>query len=213
MRSVLIFQITLFVVLGFVDVNAQDMHHQHDHKKEALKAGDNQSGHSLYHLDNEFITHRNEKVQLSDFSGEPVIVVMFYGNCTQVCPILIQDSWRLYSSLSEASREAVNVLAVSFDTENDSPEVLAEYAKDEQLDISGWHFITGEETDIRMLAMMLGVKYQKDRGGNFAHSNLVTVLDSQGNIIQRVEGLNQPMDEAAAVIDAITPTGLKQGRK
>jgi protein SCO1/2 len=202
MRSVLLF-LTLFVVLGSVKVNAQDMQHQHNHKQEALKAGEVQSGHSLYHMDSEFITHRNERAQLSDFAGEPVIVVMFYGNCTQVCPILIQDSWRLYSTLNETSRESVNVLAVSFDTENDSPEVLAEYAKDEQLDISGWHFVTGKDTDIRMLAMMLGVKYQKDSSGNFAHSNLITVLDAEGNVAERVEGLNQPMDEAVTVIDAI----------
>lgn len=202
MRSVFIYLI-LFAVLGFVEVNGQDMHHQHDHKQEALKAGEVQSGHSLYHLNNQFITHRNEKVKLSDFAGEPVIVVMFYGNCTQICPILIQDSWRLYNSLSESTRETVNVLAVSFDTENDSPEVLAEYAKDEQLDISGWHFVTGKDTDIRMLAMMLGVKYQKDSGGEFAHSNLITVLDAEGNVAKRVEGLNQPMDEAVTVIDAI----------
>lgn len=203
MRSVLIYLI-LFSVLGFVEVNGQDMHHQHDHKQEALKAGEVQSGHSLYHLDNEFITHRNEKVKLSDFAGEPVIVVMFYGNCTQVCPILIQDSWRLYSSLSESTRETVNVLAVSFDTEKDSPEVLAEYAKDEQLDISGWHFVTGNDTDIRMLAMMLGVKYQKDSNGEFAHSNLITVLDAEGNVAKRVEGLNQPMDEAALLIESVS---------
>jgi protein SCO1/2 len=95
-------------------------------------------------------------------------------------------------------------LAVSFDTENDSPEVLADYAKDEQLDISGWHFVTGKETDIRMLAMMLGVKYQKDSSGNFAHSNLITVLDAKGNVAKRVEGLNQPMDEAALLIESVS---------
>jgi len=203
MRSVLIFMI-LFAVTGIGEVNAQDMQHQHDHKQETLKAGNIQSDYSLYHLDSEFITHRGEGVKLSEFSGEPVIVVMFYGNCTQVCPILIQDSWRLYSSLSETAKTTVNVLAVSFDTENDSPEVLAEYAKDEQLDISGWHFVTGKDADIRMLAMMLGVKYQKDSSGNFAHSNLITVLDAEGNVVKRVEGLNQPMDEATSVIETIS---------
>jgi len=203
MRSVLIFLI-LFAVTGIGEVIAQHMQHQHDHKQETLKVDDIQSDFSLYHLDSEFITHRGEGVKLSEFSGEPVIVVMFYGNCTQVCPILIQDSWRLYSSLSGTAKTAVNVLAVSFDTENDSPEVLAEYAKDEQLNISGWHFVTGKDADIRMLAMMLGVKYQKDSSGNFAHSNLITVLDAEGNVVNRVEGLNQPMDEAASVIETIS---------
>jgi len=51
---------------------------------------------------------------------------------------------------------------------------------------------------------MLGVKYQKDSSGNFAHSNLISVLDAEGNVVKRVEGLNQPMDEAASVIETIS---------
>ncbi|NIT58793.1 MAG: redoxin domain-containing protein [Aliifodinibius sp.] len=161
------------------------------------------SEHSLYHLDAEWTDHRGDVVRLDDFKGEPVIVVMFYGNCTDVCPILIQDTWRLYSSVDESVREHVNVLAVSFDTENDTPEVLNKYAKYEQLDIPGWHFMTADDTDIRTLAMMLGVQYSKKSDGHFAHSNLVTVLDEKGRVAQRVEGLNQPMDEAKATIESI----------
>lgn len=184
--------------ISFLEVKAQHVHHGSE--KEALKAGEIHPGHSIYHLDSKFMDHRNEEIKLADFKGEPLIVVMFYGNCTQVCPILIQDTWRLYSSLEEELREKVNVLAVSFDIENDTPEVLREYAEYEQLNIPEWHFITGKHTDIRSLAMMLGVKYQKTSDGHFAHSNLVSVLDEKGLIAKRVEGLNQPMDEVVIVI-------------
>ncbi|HBQ58498.1 MAG TPA: SCO family protein, partial [Balneolaceae bacterium] len=63
-----------------------------------------------------------------------------------------------------------------------------------------WHFITGKRTDIKMMATMLGVKYQQTSDGHFAHSNLVTVLDTEGKVAKRVEGLNQSMNEASAVI-------------
>ncbi|MEX2478032.1 MAG: SCO family protein [Gracilimonas sp.] len=189
--------------LGILTLEAVAQHSHHQHEKEALKAGEVYADHSLYHLDSEFTDHRNEAVKLGDFQGEPVIVVMFYGNCTQVCPILIQDTWRLYSSLDESIQQKVNVLAVSFDTENDTPEVLKEYAEYEELDIPGWHFLTGKHTDIKMLATMLGVKYQQTSDGHFAHSNLVTVLDTEGKVAKRVEGLNQPMEDAAVVIEAM----------
>ncbi len=197
--------ITLTLLLaGTLSLSIQAQHAHHDnHKQEALKAGEGHPGHSLYHLNAAFTDHNEAAVKLSDFEGEPVIVVMFYGNCTEVCPILIRDTWRLYSKVNESLRESVNVLAVSFDTENDSPAVLKEYAEYEQLDIPGWHFLTGKETDIRSLAMMLGVKYQQTSDGHFAHSNLVTVLDEEGKITKRVEGLNQPMEEAAKVIEAM----------
>lgn len=178
---------------------------QHDHRtNNALSATDIDAGHSVYHLNAEWISHRGETVTLADFKGAPVIVVMFYGNCTEVCPILIQDAWRLYSKVDDSVREDVNVLAVSFDTENDTPEILREYAEYEQLDIPGWHFMTSEEANIRSLAMILGVQYSKKSDGHFAHSNLVTVLDEKGRIVNRIEGLNQPVEEAANKIESIT---------
>jgi protein SCO1/2 len=193
----------MLAFLGFLSLNTFAQHDHQNHKKESLEAGDIHPDHSLYHLNSEFTTHRNEQVKLGDFKGQPVIVVMFYGNCTQVCPILIQDTWRLFSSLAEEIQKETRVLAVSFDTDNDSPEVLKNYAEYEQLDLPEWHFVTGKQTDIRSLAMMLGVKYQKTSDGHFAHSNLVTVLDAEGKIVKRVEGLNQPMEEAARVVQQI----------
>lgn len=195
-----VYLIALFLMMG-TSLIAQ---HQHNHSSDnALSATEIDVEHSLYHLDAEWTDHRGERVELTDFTGQPVIVVMFYGNCTDVCPILIQDAWRLYSEVDESVRDDVNVLAISFDTENDTPDVLNEYAEYEQLDIPGWHFMTADDADIRTLAMMLGVQYSKKSDGHFAHSNLVTVLDKKGRIAQRVEGLNQPMDAAAETIESI----------
>ncbi|WP_440999277.1 SCO family protein [Fodinibius sp. SL11] len=178
--------------------------HNHNHSADnTLDVKEIDVKHSLYHLDAKWTDHRGDTVTLDDFKGKPVIVVMFYGNCTDVCPILIQDTWRLYSSIDKSVQKDVNVLAVSFDTENDTPEVLNEYAKYEQLDIPGWHFMTADDADVRTLAMMLGVQYSKKSDGHFAHSNLVTVLDEKGRIAHRVEGLNQPMDEVKGTIELI----------
>ncbi len=188
-----------FVLLFAVSLNAQ---HNHEMGNE-LNAQEVNVEHSLYHLNAEWTDHHGENIALTNFKGAPVIVVMFYGNCTEVCPILIQDAWRLYSAVENTLRKDISVLAVSFDTENDSPEVLADYAEYEQLNIPGWHFMTSEDANIRSLAMMLGVQYSKKGDGHFAHSNLVTVLDSQGRIATRIEGLNQPVKEAAAIIESV----------
>lgn len=174
---------------------------QHHHTADTPRAGENYAEHSLYHLDVEWTDHRGNYVILSDFRGAPVIVVMFYGNCTEVCPILIRDAWRLYSAVDESVRSAVSVLAVTFDTENDTPEVLHQYAEHEQLNIPGWHFMTAASSDVRTLATLLGVQYSKKSDGHFSHSNLVTVLDEEGRIVERIEGLNQPVSDAASTIN------------
>lgn len=191
--------VLLIFLFGVTSLRAQ---HHHEAANE-LEAGQISPGQSLYHLDDCWTTHRDETLMLSEFRGSPVIVVMFYGNCREVCPILIQDVWRLYNAIDASQKEKVKVLAITFDTENDTPEVLRKYVRYEQLDIPGWHFMTSEDTTVRSLAMMLGVQYSKKSDGHFAHTNLVTVLDREGKIAMRVEGLNQPMDKAAAVIDSV----------
>ena len=196
-------KLTLIAIFLMAAASLSAQHHHNHSADNTLSATEINAEHSVYHLDAEWTDHRGEIYSLSDFSGEPVIVVMFYGNCTQVCPILIKDAWRLYSSIEKPMRDSVNVLAITFDTENDTPDVLHEYASYEQLNIPGWHFLTADGSNVRTLAMMLGVQYSKKSNGHFAHSNLVTVLDEKGRIAQRIEGLNQPMDEAAETIESI----------
>lgn len=181
---------------------AQHGHGDHANSN-ALEAKSVNMEHSLYHMDAEWVNHRNETLELADFSGKPLVVVMYYGNCVQVCPILIRDANRVFEAVDESLRDQVRVLAVTFDPENDTPERLHAYAEEKGLNIPEWHFITGERADIRELAMLLGVEYTKKGDGHFAHSNLVTVLDDAGKIVQRLEGLNQPVDEAAKTIETI----------
>lgn len=199
----------MLVCLAFYAVQAQHSTHDAAHKHRGLKAQSVDSDHSLYHLQDEWTTHRSESISLSDFSGDVLIVVMFYGNCTDVCPILIQDAWRLYRSLDPTIQKKVQVAAVSFDYVNDTPDVLNDYAQREGIDLPNWHLLTGERKSIRHLAMMLGVQYRERSDGMFEHSNLVTVLDTKGQIGKRIEGLGQPMEEAREYIESVYETGEK----
>ena len=45
-------------------------------------------GESLFHLDAVWEDHRGGTLSLADLRGHPVVLVMFYGNCTTACPIL-----------------------------------------------------------------------------------------------------------------------------
>lgn len=187
--------ITGFFILMFTQaVMAQHMNHN------AMDAQPVESEYSIYHMDATWTDHRGETFQLSDLQGQPVVVVMFYGNCTQVCPILIRDARRVYEAVEENLQSELYVLAVTFDPKNDTPGVLKDYAIKKNLNVSQWHFTTGDPSDIRELAMLLGVQYAQKSNGHFSHSNLVTVLDSEGRIAQRLEGLNQPVEKAADFI-------------
>jgi protein SCO1 len=200
MKSI-IKKIAILVLLILpIAVTAQHQHGEHSNSN-ALDVRKVQEGSSIYHSSAIWTNHRREKVKLSDFKGHPVIIVMVYGNCTQVCPILIRDARRVFEGTDESLRTDVRVAVVTFDPENDTPERLMKYAAEYGLNLPQWHFLTGKSTQVRELAMLLGVEYTKKSDGHFAHSNLVTVLDEQGVIAERIIGLNQPVNDAVKFIE------------
>ncbi|MEX0890221.1 MAG: SCO family protein [Balneolaceae bacterium] len=178
-----------------------EIHSHHHHNQSGMSVAEPLDDRSVYQLGREWTDHRGESIQLDQFLGNPVILVMFYGSCREVCPILIQDSWRLYREVDERVRESVSVVAVTFDTEKDTPDVLMEYAEKERLNLSNWYFVTSTPRAVRELATVLGVQYRKRSDGMYDHSNLVAVLDKQGVVAARIEGLGRPVEKAAGEIE------------
>ncbi len=198
-------------LLSLAPAVAQD-HSQHksghenhaNHKNHtSIKAAKVSHSSSVYQVDAHWITHKGEHMTLADLQGQPVIVSMIYGSCTTACPVLVNDAKRLYTSLSDKAKEQVKLVMVSFDNSRDTPKALADYVKQYNLNSDSWVFLHGEDQDIRTLATVLGVRYRKRPDGDFDHSNLITVLDKNGVIEHRVEGLGQPMDKAAKVVDTL----------
>lgn len=48
--------------------------------------------------------------------------------------------------------------------------------------------------------MLLGVKFKRDANGQFSHSNLITVLNLEGEISHQRNGLMGDMSEAAKAV-------------
>lgn len=178
-------------------------------ESKSLKATDSYHAESLHQIPTEWTNQDGITIRLSDFRDNPLIVVMFYGRCTGTCPVLIQRTWTLYSEIDEDVRDRVQVLAVSFDTENDTPAALKTYAEYEQLDIPGWNFVTAKHSDVRELAMLLGVQYRQRNDGHYEHSNLITALDAEGRIAVRSEGITGGLSEAATDIETLTKKDLQ----
>lgn len=155
---------------------------------------------SLYQLDSVWTSDVGTRVRLEVFQGRPQIIALFFTQCEYACPILVHDLKRLQAALPESLRASADFLLVSFDSERDTPAVLAEYRKQHRLMPDHWTLLTGRPDDVRELAALLGVNYRKDGRGQFAHSNLLTVLNARGEIIHQQVGLNQ---DPAAAVDAL----------
>jgi protein SCO1/2 len=173
----------------------------------ALPADAPLPGASLYHLDDAWTDHRGAPFTLGELRGGPVLVTMIYASCETACPVLVRDLARTYEALPAEARQHARVLVVSFDPERDAPERLAAYVAASGLEHPAWRFAVGEAHATRALAALLGVRYRPSGEGMFSHTNLIAVLDADGQVAHRVEGLGMPVGGAVDAVLRALPGG------
>lgn len=154
---------------------------------------------SIYQLEANWTNDTGHSVTLAELRGRPVVLTMFFANCEYACPILVNDMQRIRQSLPEAVRAQTQFVLVSFDESRDTPEALRAYRERANLD-SSWVLLRGGASDVQELAMLLGVKFQRDARGQFAHSNLITVLNAAGEIVHQRNGLQGEVSQAAHAV-------------
>lgn len=154
---------------------------------------------SLYQLDSSWTNDARSSIKLVSFRGRPQVVIMFFTSCEYACPVLVHDLKRIEAALPGNVLTNVGFALVSFDTERDTPEALATYRKNHEL-AANWTLLRGAPDDVLELAALLGVKFKKDQRGQFAHSNIITVLDANGVIAKQQQGLNQSVDDVVSTL-------------
>jgi protein SCO1/2 len=159
---------------------------------------------SLYQSESKWMNDANHPIQLSALAGKPQVVAMFFAHCQFTCPVTVHDMQRIEAALPPATRAQVGFTLVSFDSKRDTPAALAEYRKTRQLVGSNWTLLRGEPEDVQELSALLGVNFKQDARGDFSHSNLITVLNAQGEVVYRLVGLNQDIAETVRKLEELT---------
>jgi protein SCO1/2 len=157
---------------------------------------------SLYQIEATFIDDKGRPFGLGSLRGRPVVLTMFFASCGYACPLLVTDMQAIRARLPAAIRDQTALVLVSFDTVRDRPEALAKYRRDRQLD-GQWTLLHGDDRAVRELAALLGVKFKQEADGQFAHSNLITILNPEGEVVHRRNGLRGGLDETAQAIAAL----------
>ena len=157
---------------------------------------------SLYQLDAKWTNDAGASVQLASLRGRPIVVAMFFASCEYACPLIVDDMKRLGAALPEVGRAQAQFLLVSFDTARDTPAALHAYRERMKLG-DAWTLLQGDPANVQELAMLLGVKFKQDARGQFSHSNLITVLNPEGEITHQRAGLMGDVSEAAKAVAAM----------
>jgi protein SCO1/2 len=154
---------------------------------------------SLYQAEAGFTTDAGKPFTLGELRGRPVVLTMFFTSCGYACPLLVSDVEVIRGKLPAELRDRAALVLVSFDTVRDTPAALADYRAKRGLD-DQWTLLHGSADSVREIAALLGVKYQLTADGMFSHSNLITILNAEGEIVHQRTGLKGGIDETATAL-------------
>jgi protein SCO1/2 len=140
--------------------------------------------------DHEFIDRLNRSVSLGEFAGKPLVVSMIFTSCHHVCPTTTKHLDAAVSAARDVlGEESFEVITIGFDAARDTPDSMRAFAREQGIDASGWHFLSGSPQTIAALAEDLGfIFYASPRG--YDHINQTTVIDRNGAVYSQVYGVN-----------------------
>jgi protein SCO1/2 len=178
---------------------------------ELLPVTDVVQGASIYPLKVTILDQLGKKSGLDVYRGKVVMIALFYASCPHACPTLISHLRAIDAALAPDVRKDTRVLLVSFDPANDTPDALNRLAEVHKVDLSRWKFATAVDDQVREIAAVLGIKYRQT-DGSFNHSSVITLLDRDGRIDLRSDGLADATDPVAQRVRELVARGVGPSR-
>ncbi|MGM5470864.1 SCO family protein [Flavobacteriaceae bacterium LMO-SS05] len=160
---------------------------------------------SIFNLNSKWHTEEDETLQLKDLKGKTLVMVMIYTSCKAACPRLVADMRNIEAQIPVEKIKDIQFVLVSIDPKTDTPTRLKAYAKENLMDDRQWMFLQGTESGVREFANVLSVKYKEISPIDFSHSNIISIFNSQGELMYQQEGLGVNNEETVATILNITP--------
>jgi len=162
-------------------------------------------------LDAVFRDEAGRTVQLREyFKGErPVILSLVFYECPMLCNQILNGLTGMMKGMSLKIGQDYDVLTVSFDP-REGPELArrkkAGYVRSLNRPgaETGWHFLTGDEANIKRLTEAVGFRYHYDaKTDQFAHASGIMVLTPDGHVSHYFYGVEYaPRDVRLGLVEA-----------
>ena len=156
---------------------------------------------NLINLDLQFKNERGDIVTLKDYfakSDKPVFLTIIYYRCPTLCNFHLNGISKVFKALDWSVGNEFEFVAISMDP-NETPELAAkkkeayvmDYIKDNpKRSGDGWHFLTGQETQIKELADSLGFKYKWNAPiKQWIHPAVAYIITPEGKISRYLHGI------------------------
>jgi protein SCO1 len=151
-------------------------------------------------------------VALGDFfdGKRPTLFVFAYHTCPMLCSLVLDAAVKSLNDVAWTVGREFDVVSVSIDP-RDTPEtatkkrskVVASYPR-ARGDTTGWHFLVGDETNIRKVTDAVGFEYRYDvRQKQYAHPAAIYLLTPEGRMARYLYGIQyDPADVRLGLLEA-----------
>jgi protein SCO1 len=147
--------------------------------------------------DLEAVNQDGEKVTLSSLNKDKIMIADFiFTNCETVCLPMTANMAELQREIEKAGlQDDVQLVSISIDPEQDTPETLTEYSKRHSADYSNWSFLTGYARE--EIESFANVSFKTPaaivEGSNqFVHATSFFLVSQSGTLLNKYEGVSDP---------------------
>ena len=138
-----------------------------------------------------------EAVRLSDYRGRALVLTFIYTNCPlpNFCPLMSQQFATLQPKLKARYGQKAQLLSISFDPKNDTPQVLSDYASKYTGDLSTWTFATPKTpAKLEKAKTRFGIT-TIEKQGQIVHNLITALIGPDGRLVWKWRGNDwQPKD-------------------
>lgn len=149
-------------------------------KKNSIKNGD-----TSYHTVKPFmfINQHGEKVTEETVKGKIYVTDFFFTTCQSICPIMSSELERVYKTFS--TNKDILILSHTVSPEEDSVNVLMDYAKLHGVNDNRWLFLTGEKKhlyDMARTGYLLNAEEGNGDENDFIHTQNFALIDKERHL-------------------------------
>jgi len=161
-------------------------------------------------LDAVFKDEQGREVRLGEFfNGKPVVLALVYYSCPMLCNQVLNGMLSSFRAVTFNAGEQFEVITVSFDP-RETPQLASAkkqtYVKayNRPSGAAGWHFLTGDEANIKRLTEAVGFRYTWDEPTKqFAHASGIMVVTPEGKLARYFYGIEySPKDLRLGLVEA-----------
>lgn len=136
----------------------------------------------------EFKDQDGRDISLHEYRGRPVALTFVFSRCPvpEYCPAMMRNFHKVEERLKSDpdAPEEWKLLTISFDSWNDSPEIMKAYGEAFGRDSNNWSLLSTDSCcTIYDISGNVGLKFA-DQDGSFIHNLRTVVLDKEGKIVR-----------------------------